>query len=197
LYLETDRLIVRDLTLDDVDAVHRLIDLDIGYDDLTREQREQWLRWTVLNYAEMARLYQPPYGERGVALKATGELIGIVGLVATLMPFGLIEGFPGLAAGQAERRNIAAMGLYWLIGSAHQRQGYAAEAAGAVVRFAFSELCLHQIVATTEFDNEASIGVMRRLGMDILKNEMGAPFWLQVVGVLENRDCSPDWPAQP
>ncbi|MGH2520966.1 MAG: GNAT family N-acetyltransferase, partial [Anaerolineales bacterium] len=65
--------------------------------------------------------------------------------------------------------------------------GYATEAARALIGYAFRELNLRRIVATTDYTNEASIAVMRRLGMRIEKNPYPEPEWFQVVGVLENR----------
>src|SRR4051812_1559936 len=43
-----------------------------------------------------------------------------------------------------------------------------------------------RIVAATEHDNLASIGVMRRLGMRIERNPDPEPHWFQTVGVLFN-----------
>jgi RimJ/RimL family protein N-acetyltransferase len=39
------------------------------------------------------------------------------------------------------------------------------------------------VVATTEHSNAASIGVMRRLGMDVQRNPDAQPEWFQTVGV--------------
>ena len=44
---------------------------------------------------------------------------------------------------------------------------------------------LGRLFATTEFDNLASVGVMRRLGMRVERNPFPSPPWFQVVGVLE------------
>jgi hypothetical protein len=46
------------------------------------------LRWSVLNEAQLARLYQPPYGDRAVVLKSSQELIGACGFVPSFGPFG-------------------------------------------------------------------------------------------------------------
>jgi hypothetical protein len=54
------------------------------------------------------------------------------------------------------------------------------------VDFGFRQLHLGRVVAETTFDNVASMGVMRRLGMRIIKNANPEPSWLQVVGLLEN-----------
>ena len=40
--------------------------------------------------------------------------------------------------------------------------------------------------ATTTYDNAASIGVMRKLGMRIERNPFPDPPWLQIVGICEN-----------
>lgn len=42
-----------------------------------------------------------------------------------------------------------------------------------------------RLSATTEYDNTASIGVMRKPGMTIAKNPLPDPPWLQVVGILD------------
>jgi RimJ/RimL family protein N-acetyltransferase len=54
--------------------------------------------------------------------------------------------------------------------------------------YGFRVLRLRRIVATTDHDNEGSIGVMRRLGMRIERNPYPDPPWLQVCGVLDNPD---------
>ena len=41
-------------------------------------------------------------------------------------------------------------------------------------------------IAAATYDNAASMGVMRKLGMRIEKNPLSEPPWLQVVGILEN-----------
>jgi len=50
----------------------------------------------------------------------------------------------------------------------------------------FNPLHARRIVATTEFNNESSMSVMRALGMELLRDEMGKPFWCEIVGVLNN-----------
>lgn len=55
-----------------------------------------------------------------------------------------------------------------------------------MLRFGFDVLNLARVVASTEYDNVASIGVMRRLGMRIERNPLPDPYYLQVVGVSEH-----------
>jgi GNAT superfamily N-acetyltransferase len=77
-------------------------------------------------------------------------------------------------------------GLFYAITPTLQGQGYATEAAQALVDYAFQHLRLKRIVATTTYENAASMGVMRKLGMRFERNPYPEPPWLQVVGVLEN-----------
>jgi RimJ/RimL family protein N-acetyltransferase len=197
--LETERLIVRPFTLDDLDEVHQLLDVDLHDADfgsegaVTRDERQQWLRWTVMSYEELAKLFQPPYGERAVALKETGQVIGACGYVPCFAPFGQLAVFRSDAADDAddadsvaERLFTAEFGLFYAFSPAFQRQGYATEATRALIDFAFGQLNLKRIVATTMYDNVASMGVMRKLGMRIERNPFADPPWFQVVGILEN-----------
>ncbi len=78
------------------------------------------------------------------------------------------------------------MGLYWEIASGQRRQGYAAEAGQALIDHGFQRLKLRRIVAMTRYDNAASIGVMRKLGMRVEHNLLPDPPWLQVVGIIES-----------
>ena len=54
--LETDRLVVRPFVVDDLPAVHDLLDVQLGEAEvgtegaLSLEERERWLRWTVESY---------------------------------------------------------------------------------------------------------------------------------------------------
>jgi RimJ/RimL family protein N-acetyltransferase len=189
--LETPRLMVRPFVMEDLADAHRLFDAELSGMDLTDdagaslEERARWLQWSVLNYEHLARLHQPPYGDRAIVLREPVALIGSVGFVPCLMPF---EQLPYFARGDEPAslgRSSPELGLFWAVSPAHQRQGYATEAARAMVDYAFQQLRLRRVVATTEYDNLASIGVMRRLGMRIERNPLPEPPWLQVVGVLE------------
>ena len=51
------------------------------------------------------------------------------------------------------------LGLYWAVTPEHRGNGYATEAARAVIDHGFGELHLARIVATTDRDNLASIAV--------------------------------------
>src|SRR5260370_35940096 len=82
------------------------------------------------------------------------------------------------------RRNLASTMLF---PRPISEQGYATEAPQALINYAFTQLHLKRIVATTTYEHEASIGVMRKVGMRIEKNPSPDPSGFQVVGILENR----------
>jgi ribosomal-protein-alanine N-acetyltransferase len=166
--LETERLVIRELTEPDAPAVLRLAGLG-----------GRWLSWTALAYEQLAELRQPPYGDRAVVMRSTGRIVGLVGLVPSLGPFGLLPSWPADGA-----RYTPEVGLFYLVAEHYRCQGIASEAAAALARHALDDLHLARIVATTERTNHASIGVMRRLGMQIEENPAHDPPWFQVVGVL-------------
>ena len=131
-----------------------------------------------------------PYGDRAIAGREDERLIGACGYVPLLDRYGQI---PALRGGSARPGATSAeVGLYWALAPAARGRGYATEAGRALVEFAFAELGLGRIVATTGYDNVASIGVMRRLGMRIERNPLPEPPWLQVVGVLDNLTAGPN-----
>jgi RimJ/RimL family protein N-acetyltransferase len=196
--LSTERLLVREFTADDLGATYRLLDVELADADtgtegvLTLDARRRWLEWTVLNYEQLAYLRQPPYGDRALTLRSTGEIVGACGLVPCLAPFAQIpdlrlspvtEREPAQATGAGYSPDV---GLYWAIAPAHRRRGYATEAAAALIAYAFTTLRLRRIVAMTNRDNAGSIGVMHKLGMRITRNPLPEPPWLQTVGVLDN-----------
>ena len=53
----------------------------------------------------------------------------------------------------------------WALAAEYRGQGYATEAAGALIDYGFASLGLHRIHADTNSDNVASLRVMERLGM--------------------------------
>lgn len=113
-------------------------------------------------------------------LRNTGEIIGSVGFAPCLMPFGQLPSFEPTTHFTSE------VGLFWALFPDQQDHGYAAEAAAAMVAYAFATLHLLRIVATTEHDNTKSINVMRRLGMRLERNPRAEPAWFQTVGILDH-----------
>ena len=96
-----------------------------------------------------ARLERQGFGLWALERRDTAEFIGFTGL--NPMP----EGTPG-AGGQE---------IGWRLAASSWHQGYATEAAKAVVDVAFNGLNLPEIWSITSVLNEPSRAVMRRLGM--------------------------------
>lgn len=175
--LETERLCIRPFVETDLPAVRRIFEAVEG-DEMQQAWLSRWLHWNSINPEVLAELYQPPYGDRAVELKATSAVVGACGLVPSFGPFEQLTGGSTL--------NLPAMGLFYWFAPEARGHGYATEAARALVNFAFETLRLQRIVATTEFDNFASQAVMRKLGMRVARNPLPQPEWFQVVGLLEN-----------
>src|SRR3954454_24516273 len=99
--LESERLVIRPFVLDDLAAVHDLLDVQLHDADtgtegvLSLAGRERWLHWCVLNEEALAYLHQPPYGDRAIVLKATGAIVGSCGYVPGMLPVGQLPSTGG------------------------------------------------------------------------------------------------------
>ena len=91
-----------------------------------------------------ASLARHGFGLLAVCLKTSGETIGLCGLI--------------------RRDTLDAPDLGYALLSRHQRQGYAVEAAQAVLQQADEALNLPRLLAIVKPDNTASIAVLQRLG---------------------------------
>ncbi|MDC6167079.1 GNAT family N-acetyltransferase [Paucibacter sp. XJ19-41] len=96
-----------------------------------------------------ARIADQGWSFWAVELKHTGEFIGMAGLQVPAEPH------PYLPCTE----------IGWRLARAHWGQGYASEAARRVLSFAFSELKLQEVLASTAVGNRRSSAVMRRVGM--------------------------------
>jgi ribosomal-protein-alanine N-acetyltransferase len=179
--LETDRLIIRAFALEDGETYSRLLDAAFGADSYgSADAKRVMFEYQVAADAGLALLHQPPYGDRAIVVRSSHEIIGSVGFAPCLMPFGQLPSFEPTPHFTSE------IGLFWALFPDQQDQGYATEAAAAMVAYAFSQLHLRRIVATTEHDNTRSINVMRRLGMRLERNPRAEPVWFQTVGILDH-----------
>lgn len=194
--LETDRLIVRPFAPGDLEDIHRILDVELAGADLGEsgskepDERRRWLQWTIMSYEQFARLHQPPYGDRAIVLKETGQIVGACGFVPCLNAFDQLPSFGASPSRTPPGRTSTELGLFYALSPAHQRRGYATEASRALIDYAFTHLRLKRIVATTTRDNMASMAVMRRVGMQIVENPYANPPWLQIVGLLDHMERS-------
>lgn len=147
IVLETERLILRQFTDDDVDAVFGIIG-----DPLTMKyypqkfSREDALRW--VNKSQ-ERYRTDGFGLFAVVLKATAEVIGNCGVVRQD-----VEGESFLEVGYHFRRD-------------HWGHGYATEAARACRNYAFSSLGAANVVSFILAENTPSRRVAERNGMKV------------------------------
>jgi [ribosomal protein S5]-alanine N-acetyltransferase len=186
--LKTARLRVRPVQMADLEAIHQLYcRLKWTSDDMPEDEQRtvhrQLVQWLSLNHYEMARLGQPPYGDRAITLRDTETLIGMCGVVPCVAGLHVFPSFGGTRGGLSQ----AEVGLMWNISPDYQRQGYATETTRALIEYVFGEMNLNRIIATTEYDNVASQGVMRKVGMRVEENAFHDPPWMQVLGILENK----------
>jgi RimJ/RimL family protein N-acetyltransferase len=97
-----------------------------------------------------------------VVLRETGELVADVSLWWV-----------------SERHKHAELGF--VVHPAHQRNGYATEAARPMLDFAFDTMGVHRVVGRTEARNAASARVLEKLGMrleaHLIENEWGKGAW--------------------
>ena len=145
--LRTARLILRELEDRDWAALHGChSDPDVvryeSFDVHTAEQTRQYIR-----DAQLDRVLQPRTTfDLAASLAGSPALIGRAGLRIT---------------SEKQREGT----LWFIFARAFWRQGYATEAARAILDFAFGELRLHRVFGDCDPRNLGSIGVMERLGM--------------------------------
>ncbi len=182
IHLTTRRLTIRPYTAADLRARHALTQ-EAFNPAATLDSTQAWLNWTLANYTQLAALHQPPYGDYAIAITETGEGVGSVGVVPSVVPWAVFPAFDG------EPTLISPeFGLFYAVRAAHRGQQYATEAARALMNFMFRVWGARRVVATTEHTNLASQRVMVKLGMRLYRNPGSDPHWLQVVGVRQHRD---------
>ena len=143
--LATNRLLLRELSTDDAAFILELVN------------GPGWLRFI---------------GDRGIrTLEAARDYLlkGSIEMYARL-GFGLWlverqdEHLPVGICGLLKRETLADIELGFAILGAHQRKGYALEAARATLAYASATLGITRIVAITSLDNEDSRRLLMRLG---------------------------------
>ncbi len=146
IVLETDRLVLRHLTLNDAPFIVELLNepsfLRFIGDRGVRSQQDA--RQYIL-HGPIASYKKNGFGLWLAFLKETGDPIGMCGLLKRDTLKDPDVGFAFLPA-------------YW-------RQGYAFESASAVLKHGSESLGLKRIVAITSLDNVASIGALEKLGL--------------------------------
>jgi len=142
--LETDRLTLRQLTAADIENVHRLdSDPEVMRYIIpcrTREESEKYLTDLIADYAT-----QPGLGRWAIIERATGAFTGI-GVLKSL------DNTPDIEVG------YRFFPPYW-------GRGYATEVTRALLRHAFGNLQLPQVVGVTDPRNLPSQRVLEKCGL--------------------------------
>ncbi len=149
--LITERLILRPLEINDLDSVHEYAsDIEntkymIHLPNDSIQQTEHFLKRVVNEWNKDC----PSFCEFAVILD--GKHIGAV------------------SVSMDESRQIGELG--WIINRRYQNNGYATEAAKAVLSFAINELKLRKVVAHCDYRNEPSCCVMKKIGLSLERND--------------------------
>ncbi len=152
IVVETERLILRRLTADDVDAMFAVIgDPETMKYYPEKLNREDAVRWVARSHE---RYRTDGYGLFAVVLKADGEVIGNCGLMRQD-----VEGESLLEVGYHFRRD-------------HWGHGYATEAARGCMEYAFRQLAAERIVSLIVPENVPSRRVAERNGMQAERQVM-------------------------
>ncbi|SFC40857.1 Protein N-acetyltransferase, RimJ/RimL family [Nocardioides terrae] len=147
--IETERLLLRPLSPDDVDAAHAY---------MSRPEVTAYTPYEPRSREEVAARFADPKFTRttldaegqfvflGIVVKETGQLVG-----------------DALLAWHSELHRSGEVG--YQLHPDHWGRGYATEAAREMLRLGFEDLGLRRIVARIDEDNPGSAAVLRRLGM--------------------------------
>jgi ribosomal-protein-alanine N-acetyltransferase len=141
--LETSRLILRTVTLEDIDAV--AVNMNLDEPPISRLEAENKVNWMLANHRQ----------------NAAGK---IVHLCLAIIHNDTREwiGWCGLDHLNQTRPNPV---LFYLLREKYWGQGLATEAARALLEYAFGEMNLPQVDSAAASDNLASVRVMEKLGM--------------------------------
>jgi RimJ/RimL family protein N-acetyltransferase len=144
---ETERLIIRTWNRDDLNELRRLTndaglaDFSIsGYSNFTVDQALEWID------TEVDRFSRSGLGKFAVIRKVSQEIIGISGLFAMPEPY------------------ASSIEMNYRYPARIRGNGFAFEAAGAIVAYGFSKLNLKEINAIIDPQNAASSNLAQKLG---------------------------------
>lgn len=160
--LETDRLLLRHLELDDLHSLFALycdpeISRFIPDAPRTLAEAQEELEWFLQGHPK-----HPQLGLWATIYKPTNQFIGRCGLL------------PWTIDGQDE------VEVAYMIAKTHWGQGLATEAAQAILDYGFYTLDYTRLICLIDEENRASIRVAEKIGMAFEKasqDEIG-PFWV-------------------
>lgn len=142
--LETERLIIREITDDDIQHIIPIIRVE-GLTATNLEEAKVLMDKINAKYKAQNLL------NWGMVFKETNEMVGSCGYY---------RGF---------ENNIGEIG--YIIMPQFRRMGFAVEASQALIDYGFKTLKLSNISAYTTDDNEGSIAVLKKLGLTQVDSE--------------------------
>ena len=173
--LQTERLLLRPFAATDFDALLAIQ----SHPDVAR-----YLYWDPRNAAEVREALD--LKARSTAIVVEGDNISL----AAVLHSGAMIGECSLRWLSAEHRQAE---IGFILHPDHHGQGYATEAAAALLTLAFDELHVHRVIGRLEARNAASARVLERLGMrqeaHMVENEYVKGEWQsEVVYALLDRE---------
>lgn len=172
--LETARLRLRPLTLDDAPRLHDLLDRDEAVWRFDPGYARPWEERLVAVRRRLAQYETFGFGCYAAELRTTGELIGQGGL----SPY-FFEHADGTHSLEFE--------VMYTLGSAYWGQGFATELSEVWVRYAFREARLRRLVDCPHKANGASVRVLEKLGFRVEDDPLNDAY---VIAVLEQPAAS-------
>ena len=154
MVIETDRLIIRDVTLPDREAfIHMASDgslNDVGFDKDCSSWMDDW----IIEAQKLAREDNPRkyYLAYVIEDKGIGSPVGSVGCSFYV--------------------DMGKVGITYFIGADFRKNGYASEAIKAYVRYYFEHYDENEIIATIREDNLASWKAIEKAGFSLTERKM-------------------------
>ena len=164
LPLETERLIIRRFTMDDVeDRIEYLSDAEVAkYEYWEPFTSREAVRQTTEAESAVEPGQEARWLELAIVLRAEQKVIGTIGIKVL-----------------SRQHRFGEVG--WTLNSRYQGHGYATEAANAILQFGFNELDLFWLISFCDVRNSASYRLMERLGKHRLaqfkKNKLAKGEW--------------------
>lgn len=154
-FIETDRLILRELTHTDVDGMFQLdSDVDVhrylGKKPITKKSQAEANIKTIRQ-----QYHDHGIGRWAMINKTTQEFMGWVGLKLNTTPINNHNNFYDIG--------YRIIKHFW-------GQGYATESAKAVLNYGFNTLRLNKIYGITELNNQASHQVLLKIGLSYIND---------------------------
>lgn len=147
--LETEQLLLRELTLEDLPAWHAILSdpetMRYYPQPFDEAKTRSWIDWNLANYREYG------FGLWAVVLKETGAFVGDCGIT--------MQNIHG------DGRLYPEIGFH--IGRPYWRRGYASQAASACLRYAFAHTGFDEVFCYQKWTNVPSRRTAEKLGMTL------------------------------